>query len=101
MERLKMSELEVVKTLVVSTAHTTEKDNLRLERESDLVHYELGEYGWLIYVNKQILDEYPDALKAYSYGFKQVVLLAQEKGCDYLRLDRDANTVDGLVTYNW
>jgi len=92
--------LEIHKMLVLSIAHMSARDSELLDGEAGPVHYDLGEYGWLLYVNPQMIDEHCD-LSQFSYGFKQSILAAQAKGCDYLRFDRDANEVEGIVTYDW
>lgn len=99
--------MEIHKTLVVSTAHMTEEDcDLLSEAMYDAslaamtpVAYEMSEYGWLIYVNPEMMD--CADLEQFSDGFKDAIKLAQENGCAYLWFDRDANTLDGLTVYDW
>jgi hypothetical protein len=100
--------LEIHKTLVLSTAHMTEADSnlLPYADECGLVVYELDEYGWMIYVNDEYLrnESTPlslSELSDFSDGFKQAIKLAQDNDCEWLRFDRDANTVDELPEYEW
>lgn len=94
-----MGHLEIHKVLVLSTAHMTEEDSVKLQAECGPAHYELGEYGWLVLVDAKVLER--SDITEFSYGFKQSVLLAQGAGCDWLRFDRDANKIDSVVTYEW
>lgn len=97
--------LEIHKTLVLSTAHMTEADSqlLPYADEYGLVVYEMDEYGWMVYVNDEYLQAAspPEALSDFSDGFMKAIKLAQDNECEWLRFDRDANTVDGLPEYEW
>jgi hypothetical protein len=80
--------IEVDRTLVLSTEHIRASTGVFIDNE-DIASYS-SEYGWVIYVGGEFEDdEWPDDLKA-------VVKFAQEKKCDYLRLDRDGPTVKEL-----
>lgn len=93
--------LEIHKTLVLSTAHMTLEDSeiIPFAHNVGLVVYELEEYGWLIYVNPEMLDI--ARLNDFSDAFKQAIKLAQDNECAYLRFDRDANVVDELPSFDW
>ena len=96
--------LEIHKVLVLSTAHMTEGDSnlLPYAEEYGLVVYEMDEFGWMIYVNDEYLQKVlPPELSDFSDGFKQAIKLAQKNGCEWLRFDRDANTVEQLPEYEW
>ena len=90
--------LEIHKTLIISTVHIEESDLDVIA--NDLISYELGEYGWLIWVNpvhvnnSLVKDVTSNALRA-------AIKLAQDNDCLYLRLDRDGPEVDELPKFNW
>lgn len=102
-----MSELEIHKTLVLSTAHMTREDSeLLAEAQHDVelagmtpVTYEMDEYGWMVYVSSESLIS--SSLSQFSEGFRDAVEMAQAHGCLWVRFDRDANVVGELKTYDW
>lgn len=95
-----MNNLEIAKMLTISTSNVPRDDILLLESGDDsIVSYELDEYGFLIYANEQICNELD--LSKFSQAFRDALRLAQDNDCDYLRLDRDANEVDGLQVFDW
>ena len=96
-----MDDLEIYKTLVLSTAHISYKDDIKL-RDSSIqyfVAYNLDDYGWLIYVDKEYLDAVD--IHSFSKGMRKSIKLAQKNKCSYLKFDRDGNTVDKLPQYDW
>ena len=54
------------------------------------------EYGYFVSVPPEA--EYDASV---PYDLRSVLDYARAKGCALLRLDADANTVDGLPTFNW
>lgn len=100
--------LETPRMLVLSTAHITEEtseclDNSAISSEQRVpLHFAKGEYGFLIPIipfepgdveDRERWEAYPDlaAIRA----------VAEAAGCSWIMLDRDADTVDGLSTYDW
>lgn len=91
--------------LELSTAHITEQtaewidDNLVFQNtnilgtDMNIIAYQKGDYGWFIPLG-QDFDLVPADLK-------QVIEKAKQLKCDWIMLDRDAETVDGLRTYDW
>ena len=62
--------------------------------------YSRGEYGWLFYVGQPgepILSEIEPA----SAGLAEVICRARQEGCPYVLLDRDADTLADVPTYDW
>jgi hypothetical protein len=82
--------------LVTSTAHAT------VEEAQALTHhgYSRGAYGWFFYVG-----EYEDPVLAeiepLSDGLVGVIRQARECGCQYVLLNRDADTIPNAPTYQW
>ena len=88
---------------MLSTAHMTQADSELMPYASEvtgLVSYEMDEYGWLIYVNDEFLNNTSN-LSDFSDSFRQAIKLAQDNGCEWLRFDRDADTVDELPEHEW
>jgi len=89
----------IFRVLDISTGHMTREDSERLFAESeDLTAYELGEYGWLVYVG-EIDDNWPE--ENWSGAFRNVLQAAKGLGCDYVRFDRDGREYEGLPTFDW
>lgn len=68
-----------------------------------LTAYPHGEYGWLICIAGDVLDhmvresvdvEMPEELL-------KVIRYADERGCEWLLLDRDAELIDDLPEFDW
>lgn len=102
--------LEIRSFLVLSTAHLPEKTAQMLdevqwgspesERDADrppTCGGTYGGYGWFMYVQ----DEGHDETDAEFPGLGQVFAFANKLGFSYVLFDRDAETVDGLPTYDW
>lgn len=97
--------LEIHKTLVLSIHHMKEDDSSLLPYAEDygLVVYPMGSHGWMLYVKLDFFKAVTahDKMSDFSGGFRKAIELAQENQCDWIRFDRDANTVDGLPEYEW
>lgn len=94
-------DLELYNIVHISTAHISKKTADMLEQEGvtnglGISVYEKLGYGWFIYVPTGDITEssLPEDLKA-------CLLFAQNMGCAWLCLDRDAEMVDGLSIYEW
>lgn len=87
--------MEIDKMLTLSTAHIDQESANYLDEESDLVVYSKHEFGWFVYTGESTyLLTVPEPLK-------RVIRFAQSKGCAWLCLDRDGQTIDELTIYNW
>lgn len=87
---------EVHSLLVASTAHVTPQ-----EAQALTVHnYARGECGWFFYVGPRGSSVLPE-LGSLSDGLGEVVRRARARGYFYVLLDRDADPLDGVPTYDW
>ena len=100
-------ELEIERSLVVSTCHMSEKDNGMLELESSeniapvLLVYRY-EFGFLIFTGKpieELIDK--DVTDNYSPALQNLLKLAVYNKCTYLKLDCGALEYEGLEKFNW
>lgn len=89
---------EILKALVVSTAHITKEDQQRLEVGDFPVSMAADDYGYWLWAKVSVLD-------IYNYGFSKhlvkLLTFAVDQGCDYLRLDCDGPDYDHLETFEW
>jgi len=99
--------MEIERSLVVSTAHITKADNIKLEIESStnsapsLVVYRY-EFGFLIYTGSpidELIDK--DVHERYSHALSNLLRLAKRENCQYLKLDCDAQIYPDLEVFNW
>lgn len=97
---------EIEQTLVASTGHITSQDNDRLKVEGCTNTYpEMAvysyEYGYLIYVGE--FPENEESLKnsKYSPQFIELLRIAYEHNCPYLKLDCDGPVYKNLATFDW
>ena len=82
--------------LIASTSHVTEHEAQTLTSHG----YSRGEYGWFLYVGmhwEPVLAE----IETLGDGLAGVILHARKSGCQYVLLDRDADTLPGVSTYIW
>ena len=92
--------MEIVKTLVLTTAHVTEETAQWLDSDPDqLVVYnkESGEdqYGWFIpvYMAQEVLEE------AIPEELKEIIQFADAHKCTWIMFDRDADEIDELPVF--
>jgi hypothetical protein len=80
----------------LSTGHVTEQTAKMLERHPSRwpVAGWQGQHGWIIYAHDERPEECPDDLWL-------CIEHARAAGGNYLRLDSDGDTVDGLPVYEW
>jgi hypothetical protein len=94
--------------LTCSTCHVTDDDNMALckfAREhaeapdtSDHFVADMG-YGYVVWVNSDgDFSEYNGEL---SDAFVALMEFAHRQGVQFLRLDRDAQELDGFPTFDW
>lgn len=91
----------IFKVLDISTNHMSREDVDNLDQEvagGMAPVYVLKEYGWLIYVG-EINDNWPG--EQWSEAFLNVLKLAADLGCDYVRWDRDGLIYDELPFFDW
>jgi len=90
------------KILNASTGHITEEDVQLLEKES---HFSVGnfEYGFFLFTQTAKHNPAFDVSYSYEYSkaFQELVALAERLGCRYICLDRDAEYIPGLPTFDW
>lgn len=87
---------EICELLIASTAHVTAREAQRLTEQG----YARGECGWFFHLEAEgeaVLGE----IEPLSDGLLGVIRCACERGCQYVLLDRDANFVSGVTTYEW
>lgn len=84
--------------LVLSTSHLPKlqmDDLARLSREEVHVTRSIPhEYGVIIFVSETVYSARTKELQA-------VTDYAQKIGCSWINFDRDADTIDGLPTWEW
>jgi len=107
-------ELEIEKSLVISTAHVKLGDMELLEQQDSYPYtVHLTEYGAMVYIVKdmiipveQSIDFICDGhdietLLAFSKDFRIMLRLAQQEDCTWLRLDCDGSEVEGFHLNEW
>ena len=101
-----MSTPEICNMMILSTAHIAEEDNdLLCSRESRWdgekplhITHAPAEYGYFVWTgtHANLVRE-----SGFSSAFLAVLEYARDRGCRYLYLDRDGESVDDLPTFNW
>ena len=93
--------LETPRMLVLSTAHVTKETALRFQgnwRNELPPFYAKGEYGWIIPLQS---DGNGEERWQYCSDLLMIRRLAEANGCTWVMLDRDADVVDALPSYDW
>ena len=103
--------MEIMKVLVLSTAHITEADNYKLEAQQEQqvsameglnLNPSRDEYGMWVYTGYAD-DE--DKLTFTNAGFSpavyDVLQLGLANGCAYVRFDRDGEKLKDLPLFDW
>lgn len=98
-----MSNLEIAKMLVLSTAHVSLETASKLPRgHADMEEDDLDwgptfarENGWVFYVGT--LSHFEEAPRELF----EALLFAHQQGCQWLMFDNDGPTIDNLPTYEW
>lgn len=94
--------LEIDRTLVCTTSHITAEDNQQLfDEETNLVVYSMDEYGYMIWTGGNTFQLYMQEAKNISDSFRILLTFAKQQKCEWLRLDRDAEEIEGLETFEW
>jgi len=99
---MKELELEVEKTLVASTAHLASTIEITNIMSNDAFIVDEYEYGIRIWIGSLDFPESYDLVDlGYSSGFIEIVDLASQNDCNWIKFDADGPIYDGLITYNW
>lgn len=98
----------IIQVLDASTAHLPQEVCENLNGYDGVIAYALStsndHYGWLLHVpenpdeHASDYDEDPDGVPAEVLTVQRY---ARGLGCDYVLLDRDAEQVNGLPTWDW
>lgn len=97
--------MAVYQYLDVSTAHITKETMNQIVAYTDLP---AGDRGWLpivavypegafLWVPEELQDHAPDL----PADLNRLLKIAKAQGCHLIRLDADADVIDGLMTYEW
>lgn len=93
--------IEVMSALVCSTSHVTDEERSNFDEVLCSTHslpvFMRGEYGWMFYIEN--IDE--GDFQELSEGLRGAIRYAQRLGFSWLRLDRDAQALAEIVTYDW
>ena len=90
--------LDIAKVLTISTSHIKKETAALLDDKSwdgGISVFEKGEFGWWIYIPSYYSGE------NIPQDLNDCILLARKHGCEWLCLDRDAEELDFLKTYEW
>jgi len=97
--------LEMRRTLVCSTAHVTLATRNKFERQDPRdCHLPLigcFEYGWYLWVPPHIESWLEDYGHELGEDEKALLRFANEHGFHEIKLDADADPIEGLHVYDW
>jgi hypothetical protein len=94
--------MEIAKHLVLSTAHITETTSQLFDIWADLsplqrpLDVASTDYGWFVSIRRN-----PNADQEVPPELLAAVVFAGKQGCAWLLLDRDADTIPELQTFDW
>ncbi len=89
--------LEIEKTLVVSTGHIQYSTTKWMDDEKNWhVSVDAYDYGWRVYIGSEFGPDRHIPPDLYA-----LMKLAHNNGCKWLRLDCDADTIDGFQEFDW
>jgi hypothetical protein len=95
---------ELEKSLVVSTAHMTNHDDILLSRAA-VKSWDKYDYGYRICLCKEdgeILEQDTEFEKlGFSAAFLNLLRTARRLGCDGLKLDQDGPVYENLIQFTW
>lgn len=88
------------KMLTISTSHVTEETAMLLNdgQIKNLIIFDKGDVGWFIFIDDGLEPELKKDLPKDLLDCFECALMF---GCDWLCLDRDADTVSALALYDW
>jgi hypothetical protein len=91
--------------LELSTSHVTKEDSEKLTEESGLPIRYPYEWGWFVFVPEDtgdLIEAITDMQDlGYSMDAMKLFLHAHTKGHRFLRLDADADIIEGFPTHSW
>lgn len=90
--------LEFEKVLVLCTTHIPKYAADLLDADDGCADYPIVRlkwaYGWMVHTGAYLENSVPVELRA-------VLRFAKDRDCDWVRLDRDAATIEALPTWDW
>jgi len=98
------SELEIERTLVLSTSHITEEDSRLLNPDVGCLAIIDSGYGWFIRIpDKDGFEGLAEQLKenGLSACVFALMQLADSHNCNWLHLDSDGPVIDSLPQHHW
>lgn len=97
--------MKIIKTLYLSTRHMTKEDNERIERGSAHLCSEDTEFGWIINVDLSVtgFNKLINALteEQFSMAFINIISLAHNNGCEWVRFDCEGPVEGCIPQFNW
>lgn len=91
----------VRKFLDLSTSHLPpQRVKEPLTAIDGVIAYEMGEYGWLLWVPENPVEHHADYL-GFPKEIEAIQRHARGLGCDYVLLDSDGPIDDALPTWDW
>lgn len=99
--------MEIRKTLVCSTAHVSRNVMMILDDDYnphpiESCIYERLQHGWIIrYWRPSRDEERAGHWRIMPRCMKDVIERAESLGCNMIVFDSDADTIDGIRTYDW
>ena len=95
-------DLEIEKSLVISTAHITDHDIDRLTEKQNAVVTHPYEYGWYVWTGGLETEEVCWEAKqhGFSEAFTGLLRLASENECSFVKIDRDGPVIDELENFH-
>lgn len=97
-----MSTPEICQFAIISTWHLSEATAKRLDDTPAAEWPCRGGpycyYGWFVYAHEENLGNGDDAIPNDLFA---AMTWARKHGFEYILFDCDADTVEGLTTYNW
>lgn len=87
-----LPKVEIDKMLTLSTAHINKEVDSYIT-ENDVASFS-SEYGYIIHVSHEVDPDHPQILA-------DLLSFALQQDCQWLCLDRDANTIALFPTFEW
>lgn len=88
-----MGTFEIRPFLTLSTSHISLATSEWVSFPGNINGGEMP-YGWFLWCFTEPPEDLPDDLR-------DVFSFARENNCDYVYLDQDGPTIDGLATFEW
>ena len=95
-------ELQIERVLVASTAHLSGPDEITNIIYNPEFITDDFDYGFTMYVGSvDFPDSYDLIDMGYSHGLCEIIDLATQNECYWIKFDSDGIKYPGLVTYDW